>query len=202
MNLQKAKEIAEDLKSEMSKWSEKIQIAGSIRRGKSEVKDIEIVAIPSFYIFDKDPEYLFAMSDEPPKENLLKNWGERQTDIQWIKPGTHEIIPWQIKPDGKYWRGWLPEHKIKLDLFLANADNWGVIFTIRTGSAEFSAMMMRFINQNTDFQIQKGHLTIRATGEIIPCPTEKSFFENTGIEFVPVEKRSAENPYSLFKLKN
>lgn len=38
---------------------------------------------------------------------------------------------------GKYAQFYLPEN-IKLDLFIANKDNWGNIFLIRTGSADFN----------------------------------------------------------------
>lgn len=46
MNLDYAKQIAEALIEELRPYCERISIAGSIRRGKQEVKDIEIVAVP------------------------------------------------------------------------------------------------------------------------------------------------------------
>jgi len=49
MNLTEAQRIAQIVKSELSPHCERIEIAGSIRRGKPEVKDIEIVAIPKPY---------------------------------------------------------------------------------------------------------------------------------------------------------
>ena len=41
------------------------------------------------------------------------------------------------EPTGKYTQRILPEG-IKLDIFIANPDNWGLIFAGRTGSATFS----------------------------------------------------------------
>ncbi len=46
MQLDKALEIAEKTKELLAPYCERIEIAGSIRRKKPEVKDIELVAIP------------------------------------------------------------------------------------------------------------------------------------------------------------
>ncbi len=46
MKLDKALEIAERTKKLLAPYCERIEIAGSIRRKKPEVKDIELVAIP------------------------------------------------------------------------------------------------------------------------------------------------------------
>ena len=47
MEYQKALEIAERVKQELEPHCDRIEIAGSIRRKKQEVKDIEIVAVPN-----------------------------------------------------------------------------------------------------------------------------------------------------------
>ena len=233
MILETAGKIAEQLKTEMSPYCRQIEIAGSIRRGKREVKDIEICAIPKwsnslprelkiprtlkkavkestgdFQLNLPSQWELFGTADNEKtdipvetlaEQNLLFLWAYRQPFVRWIKPGVSEPVTWDVKPEGKYWRGIIDE-RIRLDLFLANADNWGVIFTIRTGSANFSAALMGFINKNTNYRVQKGHLTVGETGEIIPCPTEESFFSNAGIEFVPVEKRSRPDSHYPFRL--
>jgi len=48
MELEKAKAIAEELKELLAPACERIRIAGSIRRRKPDVGDIEILAIPKF----------------------------------------------------------------------------------------------------------------------------------------------------------
>ncbi len=53
MELTKARAIAQGIVGTLGPYCERIEIAGSIRRGKAEVHDIDIVAIPSnqaFYI--------------------------------------------------------------------------------------------------------------------------------------------------------
>ena len=46
MEFQEAQQIAEKVKKQLNPYCDRIVIAGSLRRGKAEVKDIEIVAIP------------------------------------------------------------------------------------------------------------------------------------------------------------
>ncbi len=238
--LETARRIAEQLVESMQPYCERVMIAGSIRRGKPEVKDIEVCAIPRTSvkipaslavpptmnkvgkIYDTDVPLtlpcnwdLFgtADTDEPEipvsngkSQNLLYLWAYRQTIVnRWIKPGVGTIIPWDIKPDGKYWRGLIDPKdglRIKLDLFLLNERNWGVLSTIRTGPAEFSTALVTVIKKHTPFRVKDGFLTNEDTGEILECPTEEDFFRKAGIKFVPVEKRSAENPYGILQLEN
>jgi len=46
MELEKAKAIAEEVVNQLSPYCQKIEVAGSIRRQKATVKDIDIVLIP------------------------------------------------------------------------------------------------------------------------------------------------------------
>src|SRR3989344_5106370 len=87
------------------------EIAGSIRRKKSEVGDIEIVVIAK------------------PFEIGLFQSGIVAVVNQWEK--VKGELPC------KYTQRILPEG-IKLDLFFAEEGNWGNIFAMRTGSAEYS----------------------------------------------------------------
>ncbi|GAH73129.1 unnamed protein product, partial [marine sediment metagenome] len=48
MELEKAKVIAENLKSLLAPVCEKIEVAGSIRRQKPDVGDIELLCIPKY----------------------------------------------------------------------------------------------------------------------------------------------------------
>ncbi len=201
MDINSARKIAETLVEEMTPYCEKIIIAGSIRRGKPEVKDIEIVAVPRWDDIAEHTGDLFEPVKMVP-QNELYHWALRGVHgIQWIKPGTHKIIPWLPKENGKYWRGLieLGDARIKLDLFLANPDNFGAISVIRTGPAEFSSALMAHLKHNTKYRVQDGHLTIAATGTIVGCSTEESFFENAGLKWIPVADRSASDLYSLFK---
>jgi DNA polymerase/3'-5' exonuclease PolX len=182
MKLKDAQLIAKDLLEKASPLCERIEIAGSIRRKKPDVKDIEIVAIPK-WTESRDPSDLFG--ERKPRINQLWLNLSFRIDVVWIKPGTSEIVPWDVKPDGKYWRGLLPEG-IKLDLFIASQENFGAIYLIRTGSAEFSAAVMAHAKR-LNRRCVDGYFT--RDGERVITPEEKDVFDLLNLEFVEPELR-------------
>lgn len=118
MKLIQATEIAKRIRSSLAPHCERIEIAGSIRRCKPEVGDIEIVCIPKTW-----ETGLFAGADtivDPDFCAMVDRWPT-------VKG----------KPTGKYTQRILPDG-INLDLFIARPENWGLILAIRTGSAEYS----------------------------------------------------------------
>lgn len=176
-------------------------VAGSIRRRKEEVKDIEIVATPimeTAYV----QEGLFS---EEVTVNLLHRWATTQLIISWIKPGVSQIVPWKIKPEGKYWRGLLPSG-IKLDLFIADYTNFGLIYAIRTGCADFSSALLAHANTRSRYQTEtrwyedrpelkkrgeSGYLVAKANGERVATPEERDVFELLGLEYIEPHERVA-----------
>src|SRR6201986_1940863 len=115
MKYEEALKIAEGVREQLRPHCYRCEIAGSIRRKKEEVKDIEIVAIPKPY------------------------------DIGLLEHGITTVVKQWKKIKGelpcKYTQRELPEG-IKLDLFFAEEINWGYIYAIRTGSAEYSHRML------------------------------------------------------------
>jgi DNA polymerase/3'-5' exonuclease PolX len=117
MDYPSALEIAKRAQATLAPYCHRISIAGSIRRQRPQVKDIEIVALPW-----QEPSDLFG-------DALVAHHGFCAAVNQW------RAIKGQ--PTGKYTQRRLPEG-INLDLFMADADNWGLILAVRTGSAAFS----------------------------------------------------------------
>jgi DNA polymerase/3'-5' exonuclease PolX len=109
--------FAEDALNALQLYCDRILIAGSIRRQRPEVKDCELVAIPKHF-----PGGLFG-------------------DVPDIDPGCVAAVNQCPKvlgePTGRYMQRLL-SGDFKLDLFLADAENWGPILAMRTGSALFS----------------------------------------------------------------
>lgn len=158
MKLNQATEIAERIRSELAPFCDRIEIAGSIRRRKPEVGDIEIVAIPKRV----EEGMLFSNIVTHPKFCILVN--------RW--PAV------KGKPTGKYTQRILPEG-IKLDLFMADADNWGLIFAIRTGSAAFSHKVLATGWVRAGYHSIGGHLS--DFYKIIPAREERDLFDLIGI---------------------
>ncbi|MFX0077474.1 MAG: hypothetical protein ACFE96_18680, partial [Candidatus Hermodarchaeota archaeon] len=126
MDLEFAKNQAERIVSLLKPGCQKIKIAGSIRRKKSLVGDIEIVLIPKIEkrsSLSGLRQFLnYPTSDDV---NLLE---ER---LKLIK--TQENF--HLGKDGPKYKE-LIYLNFKVDLFIADETNFGLIFMIRTGSAE------------------------------------------------------------------
>jgi hypothetical protein len=65
------------------------------------------------------------------------------------------------RPTGKYTQRQLPEG-IALDLFVADADNWGLQLAIRTGSWQFSKYLLDTCCKRTEYWSKDGRLPILA----------------------------------------
>ncbi len=117
MELQKAAQLAGELIEFLKPYCERIELAGSTRRKKAIVHDIEIIALPGNLntLKNKLGMHLLKMSSSRSKN-------------PFIKAGDKYI---QFKYKGE-----------QVDMFIADEDNWGLIYLIRTGSAAFSTHML------------------------------------------------------------
>jgi DNA polymerase/3'-5' exonuclease PolX len=170
MKYLQALKIANDIVEQLSPNCDRIEIAGSIRRKKTDVKDIEIVCIPK-KVVQKD---LFGnIVRQIPAANFIA------TINQWKK----------IKgsPEGKYTQRLLPEG-IALDLFTATFDNWGYIYAMRTGSADFSHQVLARGWTKNGYHGQDGMLL--KDGELVLIMEEEDLFQIAGVELIPPEERN------------
>ena len=160
MEYLKAKKIADSVLQELKPHCERIEIAGSIRRKKANPNDIEIVAIPKPYDVD-----LF----ESGIATVINQWKKVKGELPC-----------------KYTQRILPEG-IKLDLFFATPENWGLIFAIRTGSAEFSHRVLASGWVKKGYSSKNGILL--KYGTEVPIREERELFELLGIDWVdPVDR--------------
>ena len=134
MEYLKALEIANKVLELLKPFCDRCEIAGSIRRQKPEVKDIEIVCIPKPY-----EHGLF----EDGLATIVNKWQKVKGELEYGKC--------------KYTQRILPEG-IKLDLFFATHINWGLQFAIRTGDAEFSKALIGTILPNRGYKSESGLL--------------------------------------------
>lgn len=187
LGFDEANGLAHRLAVAMVPYCERVQIAGSIRRGKSEVKDLELIAVPRWA--ERPGADLFG---EPVRANLLFEWATGHAPglgITWIKPGTSEIIEWPVKEHGKYWRGMVTDGTttVKLDLFLATPENFGILLLIRTGSAEFSQAVVTH-GKRIGIPCVDGYLQ-NADGRIV-TEEETDAFAVLGLEWLPPPART------------
>jgi len=160
MQLKRAMEIAERVKAQLAPHCERIEIAGSIRRRKADVGDIEIVAIPKPYDVG-----LFASGIAL----VVSEWQKVRGELPC-----------------KYTQRMLPEG-IALDLFFATAENWGLIYAIRTGSAEFSHHVLACGWARNGYKSVGGMLT--SNGSPVEVREERDLFGLAGVSWVNPEDR-------------
>jgi DNA polymerase/3'-5' exonuclease PolX len=172
IDLSVAQKIADDILNHLRPALSRGEVAGSIRREKPVVGDLEIVAI----------------SDQ--REKLLQLIG----DIgQTIKPGVPDVIPWSPKLDAKYIRVRVKEG-MNLDLFMASPQNWGGLFMMRTGSGtgpdgnSFNGFIPGIFSRWKKLS-DGGRMTdcmpTMPTGEQLWVPEEQDFFDMLEMKFVP-----------------
>jgi DNA polymerase (family 10) len=161
MQLDKATAIAQRVKDQLAPHCYRIEIAGSIRRRKADVGDIEIVAIPKPYDVG-----LFASGIAP----IVDAWPKVRGDLPC-----------------KYTQRTLPDG-IALDLFFATHDNWGLIFAIRTGSADYSHRVLACGWVSNGYKSADGMLT--RDGIAIPVREERDLFRMAGVPWSEPESRS------------
>lgn len=185
MELVTAKQIADSIVEAIGPACTRAHVAGSIRRQKPEVKDIEIVAIVNDY-------------DELYKQ--LAPFG------RFIKPGVPDIIDWPPKAKARYVR-MLVNESVKLDLFVANPSNFGALFAMRTGSGIGPNGTLGFIPGLFSAWKKKSGggrmvncMPTTPDKVSIPVPEEEDFFKLCGVEWVPPEMRRSARDVKRIKV--
>jgi DNA polymerase (family 10) len=186
--LEEAERHAVAIRELLAPAAERIEIAGSIRRRRPDVGDIELVAIPKF---EDEPEGLWG---EGQRRNLM---AQRVAELK----ETGELEP-ALKPaEGEHYaRLWYAPAGIQLDLFMVhNPAQWGLLLAIRTGSADFSSWLVTHARRQ-GFHVADGWLRAGLAdhdSDKSPCqhqqlPTydEGQLFEWLGLPAIPPDQRN------------
>src|SRR5262249_35309614 len=155
--------LADEVCTILRPWCARIEVAGSVRRQRPTVGDLEVVCIPR-----QVPAGLFG-------------------DESIVDPGFCDVVnQWpKVKgePTARYTQRFLPSG-IKLDLFMTDADRWGMTLAIRTGSAAFSAEVLGNRWARLGYKSIHGDLTRLRDGHVIPIREERDLFTLLGIPYV------------------
>lgn len=202
-----AAEIAQGIARALRPHAEPDQllIAGSIRRRKPEVKDVEIVVgcrptvKPGLFANADDVEFV-----------AVEKFVEAATAARHRKPST-EFLTFdpELKRNGprykrlRFYRylGSKLDATIAIDLFIVIPPaQFGVQLAIRTGPAEFSRRLVTRRDAGgplpAGYFVRDGALH-GADGNPIATPTERSFFEAIGIPYTPPWERSLDRLVEL-----
>lgn len=175
--LRQAESLANRIAAALEPGCERVRVAGSIRRQKELVGDIEIVCIPRL---DFD---LLGTPAIPVLDRVLHDL---------VSAG--RLIP--RDKNGRNFKNFsipaMPE--LGLDLFITTPAQWGVIFTLRTGSEVFSKRLVTHQCYKggllpNDMQVAGGRLW---RGELVlETPEEMDVFNEIGGRgwWVPPDER-------------
>jgi DNA polymerase/3'-5' exonuclease PolX len=175
--LAKALNVAQELRQALASHCERIEIAGSIRRRKPMVGDIEILFVPkmgtqgSAFLFpdehsqvDDAVEHLAfvnVLAQRPSKTGLF-TWGSQNKLAIHVASG------------------------IPVDLFATTASGWWRSLVIRTGPKELNIRLIQSAKGRGILvhAYREPALENAATGDAIPCNSEREFFEICGVPYL------------------
>ena len=172
--LEDARRYAEAVVRSLKPFCEVCEIAGSVRRQKPLCSDIEVVCIP-----------------------------KRESDLLGVDCGVcrgfaGKVNSWGAirgEPNDKYTRRKLPllsgfEASPELDLFIARRSNFGWIFALRTGSAEFNAQYWLPRLRDAGYVSISGDIRRMADSSLVDVPDEAALFNLIKAEFVQPQQRN------------
>ena len=157
----------------------KIAIAGSARRGKSEVSDVEIVVISRILAEGNALHWLLDV--------LL-------TEGMFVKAklGESQRTAWGEKYRALEYQG------VKFDFFFASAETYGYIYWLRTGPDEANQYAVtRVKNHNAPFALRDGAVWLDKDTRV-PVRDEDAMFRLLGIPYIKPGERSRDAYQTLF----
>jgi len=165
--------VANELVELLTPYCEWIIIAGSLRRLKPGVGDVEILYIPKIKVVPAD---MFSTTnvdlaakhlDVLIEKNILQKWKNRKGFICW---GTKNKFAIHVATG------------IPVNLFATTASNMWVALAIRTGSKNMVLDLTTGANRlNRTLHAYGEGITDRATGETIRANSEQHVFELCGV---------------------
>lgn len=177
--LEAAELIAEAFLHHMRPRAERIEVAGSIRRRKPDIGDIEIVMVPKLH----QELDLFGQPAGPFLDRIDEGIEEYS---RLSKLGGGALV--KLNGGSKYIKLHETCCDVQIDLFIVRPPaEWGPIFAIRTGSADFSKRLVSELKRY-DLRCEDGRV-VDKKGNVIHCPEEEDFFRAARVKFVPPERR-------------
>ncbi len=172
-----AQDVARDLVRNLSGACRRIKIAGSVRRGKPDVGDIEILAIPVMGMTDSGD--LFGTPRPFSKLDLrlqnLVNKGileYRKTKIGTVVNG-EKIKLFRDLASG-----------IPVDVFVTNEASWWNYLVCRTGPKKLNTMIaMRAKKMGLKWEPYSSGFLVPETGQRIICRSEREVFETVDLPY-------------------
>jgi len=207
-------ELARAVHFDVSPYCTRVAIAGSVRRGKPIVGDVELVCIskpgqpvlPSqgqVGMFDSE-----IVAEAPADDQLTAYLRDRVED---------PTSPWALRPNVAGVTSFGPVNKYMtydgapVDIFTAYLMTFGMVFFVRTGDAEWIVRAMAEFKRQGSHAHPYGGVEVTVDGDVtaevldparwaqaeVLCPTEETVFELLGWPFVEPEDRTGAKALEL-----
>lgn len=167
MELSQARYLADTVIAKLKPVTDRIMVAGSVRRQKRECHDIDIVLIP--------------------KRRHIKDLFGMVTSHVPIEDFCNRIDSWEKsigEATGKYTQRIIDGMKVEISM--CNFDNFGNISLIRTGDKDFSKIIMTRVLK-CGFEQHDGYLWNGS--KKMPLLEEEQYFKILDLPFVPPHLR-------------
>lgn len=161
--LAEALNIATGIVAELGPHCERIEIAGSIRRQRPTIGDIEIVCVPAPY--DASPLFRSGIA------LVVEQW----TPLKGLLPCRYTQ---RLHPSG-----------MTVDLFMPDPAGYGLQLAIRTGSRAWSHRVLAAAWVRAGYKSIEGVLHDVRTSRPVATPDERKLFKLIGLPWVePVNR--------------
>jgi DNA polymerase/3'-5' exonuclease PolX len=172
--------VATELVGLLAGACERIEIAGSVRRRKGEVHDIEIVAIPRHVevrggLWSEDVEDLDLLAETIAAGLAEGELAPRAVEIH-RRDGTVETG----RRMGDAYKA-LVYRDMPVDLFITDAERWGCIFALRTGPGDWNTRLVTDCKRHWR-RVEDGRVLYH--NRVVPTPTEEAFFAALGVPWL------------------
>ena len=164
MKLEEAEQLASQIVHSIEQFCdpEHVVVAGSIRRKRSEVNDIDIVLVPQAWMWNTIIQKL--------KTNWLAEVVEAGQELARLKVPTGAT-----------------SETVQVDIYRARPETWGVLLLIRTGSMQHNIKLCsRARAMNMMLSAKQG---VIKDGKVVASRTEEEIFRALDLDFVPPELR-------------
>ena len=161
--------VAQKIYDLLAPICERVAIAGSLRREKPDVGDIEMVCVPM------------------PEVDLFGNGWINAMHIEQALKDAGFAFP---RFNGEHFKQF-DAGPCNCDLFITTPAQWGVIFTIRTGAADFSH---RLVTPKSHGGLLPSNLRVKDGrvwngDEALDTHTEIDLFKAIGLDWIPPKDR-------------
>lgn len=183
--LEEARKVATELVYLLDDYCARIEIAGSIRRQKPDIGDIDLVVEP--WVGD-----VLDMFGQPSGEKA------NATDERIAQLVSDRKLAKRLDKNGR--AAWGPQlkrgiyHGLNVDIqSVLDPTTWGMWMLVRTGPADFNRRIVTPRWQGglllAGMEVRDGFQLFRGGGRV-ETPTELSVFEAYGLDYVEPEARS------------